>query len=97
MKTAFLTSIPEISGLSLEIIQKLENMKRKCYSIERDVLDWLVEQMDSDEIEEVTDEILDSLIEKHTAILAVFCKNISDNMKRLEIHTKKVVIRIYLQ
>ena len=36
--------------------------------------------MDSDEIEEVTDEILDSLIEKHTAILTVFCKNISDNI-----------------
>ena len=34
--------------------------------------------MDSDEIEEVTDEILDSLIEKHQAILTVFCKNISD-------------------
>lgn len=60
-------------------------MKLNCYRIERDVLDWLVEQMDSDEIEEVTDEILDSLIEKHKAILAVFCKNISDNMKRLEI------------
>ena len=60
-------------------------MKMKCYRIERDVLDWLVEQMDSDEIEEVTDEILDSLIEKHTAILAVFCKKISDNMNRLKI------------
>ena len=47
--------------------------------IERDVLDWLVEQFDSDEIEEVTDEILDSLIEKHQTILAVFCKNISVN------------------
>ena len=44
------------------------------FRIERDVLDWLVQQIDSDEIEEVTDEILDSLIEKHQAILAVFCK-----------------------
>ena len=43
------------------------------------MLDWLVEQFDSDEIEEVTDEILDSLIEKHQAILAVFCKKISVN------------------
>ena len=43
------------------------------------MLDWLGEQMDSDEIEEVTHEILDSLIEKHPALLAVFCKNISDN------------------
>ena len=41
--------------------------------------------MDSDESEEVTGERLASLIEKHKAILAVFCKNISDNMKRLEI------------
>mgnify|MGYP001215769690 CR=1 FL=1 len=60
-------------------------MKLNCYRIERDVLDWLVEQMDSDESEEVTGERLASLIEKHKAILAVFCKNISDNMKRLEI------------
>ena len=44
------------------------------------MLDWLVQQIDSDEIEEVTDEILDSLIEKHLAILTVFCKNISHNM-----------------
>ena len=44
--------------------------------IERDVLDWLVEQRDNDEIEEVTDEILDKLIEGHQALIAVFCKHI---------------------
>ena len=43
--------------------------------IERDVLDWLVEQRDNDEIEEVTDEILDKLIEGHQALIAVFCKH----------------------
>ena len=40
----------------------------------RDVLEWLVEQKDNDEIEEVTDEILDKLIETNSAIIAVFCK-----------------------
>jgi len=38
------------------------------------VLDWLLEQMTTDEIEQVTDEMLDSLIEKNNAVLAVFCK-----------------------
>ena len=42
--------------------------------VERDVLDWLVEQLKSDEIEEVTDEILDNLIERHPVLIAVFCK-----------------------
>ena len=42
--------------------------------IERDVLDWLIEQLKSDEIEEVTDEILDNLIEKHKVLISVFCK-----------------------
>ena len=42
--------------------------------VERDVLDWLVEQLKSDEIEEVTDEILDNLIEHHPVLIAVFCK-----------------------
>ena len=42
--------------------------------IERNVLDWLIEQRENDEIEEVTDEILDKLIEKHQALIAVFCK-----------------------
>lgn len=42
--------------------------------MERDVLDWLVEQMKADEIEEVTDEILDNLIERHPVLIAVFCK-----------------------
>jgi len=42
--------------------------------VERDVLDWLLEQMTTDEIEQVTDEMLDSLIEKNNAVLAVFCK-----------------------
>jgi len=40
--------------------------------VERDVLDWLVEQLESDEIEEVTDEILDNLIEHHPVLIAVF-------------------------
>ena len=40
--------------------------------VERDVLDWLVEQLKYDEIEEVTDEILDNLIEHHPILIAAF-------------------------
>ena len=39
-------------------------------------MEWLVEQKDNDEIEEVTDEILDKLIETNSAIIAVFCKSL---------------------
>lgn len=53
----------------------LPNIYKGDLRIERDVLDWLEEQLSNDEIEEVTDEILDKLIEKHQAIIAVFCKN----------------------
>ena len=57
----------------------ITNLRRQLFEallrIERDVLDWLVEQRDNDEIEEVTDEILDKLIEGHQALIAVFCKH----------------------
>ena len=54
----------------------LPNIYRGDLRIERDVLDWLIEQLNTDEIEEVTDEILDNLIEKHQTIIAVFCKKV---------------------
>ena len=52
----------------------IPNIYKGDLRIERDVLDWLVEQLNNDEIEEVTDEILDKLIEKHPTLIAVFCK-----------------------
>ena len=54
----------------------IPNIYKGDLRIERDVLDWLVEQLNNDEIEEVTDEILDKLIEKHQTIIAVFCKKV---------------------
>ena len=52
----------------------IPNIYKGDLRIERDVLDWLIEQLNNDEIEEVTDEILDKLIEKHQTLIAVFCK-----------------------
>ena len=52
----------------------IPNIYKGDLRIERDVLDWLIEQLNNDEIEEVTDEILDKLIEKHPTLIAVFCK-----------------------
>ena len=37
-------------------------------------LSWLIHQLKSDEIEEVTDEMLDQLIERHPYVTALFCK-----------------------
>jgi len=48
--------------------------------VERDVLDWLLEQLTTDEIEEVTDEMLDALVEKNDRVLAVFCKITTSNL-----------------
>ena len=55
----------------------IPNIYKGDLRIERDVLDWLEEQMNNDEIEEVTDEILDKLIESNDALIAVFCKTLS--------------------
>ena len=41
---------------------------------EDEVLDWLVSQVEGDEIEEVTDEMLDKLIEKAEHLAVLFCK-----------------------
>ena len=41
---------------------------------EEKVLDWLIHQVESDEIEDVTDEMLDMLIEKSPSLAAFFCE-----------------------
>lgn len=41
---------------------------------EESVLSWLTHQVESDEIEDVTDEMLDMLIEKSPSLAALFCK-----------------------
>ena len=41
---------------------------------EESVLSWLTHQVESDEIEDVTDEMLDMLIEKSPSLAAFFCK-----------------------
>lgn len=41
---------------------------------EDEVLGWLIHQMKSEEIEEVTDEMLEKLLEKHNDVAVVVCK-----------------------
>lgn len=41
---------------------------------EEDFLEWLVEQLEKDEIEDVTDEMLDKLINEGKNIAVLFCK-----------------------
>ena len=41
---------------------------------EDEVLAWLVRQVSSDEIEDVTDEMLDKIIERNPYVAAVFCE-----------------------
>lgn len=43
---------------------------------EEAVLEWLSHQVESDEIEDVTDEMLDMLISKSQSLAALFCKDI---------------------
>ena len=43
-------------------------------SVEEEVLEWLVHQVESDEIEDVTDEMLDMLIKRSKHLAVLFCK-----------------------
>lgn len=42
---------------------------------EDEILEWLVAQLEKDEIEDVTDEMLDRLIKEGKTIAVLFCKN----------------------
>lgn len=41
---------------------------------EEEILEWLVEQLEKDEIEDVTDEMLDKLIKDGKTVAVLFCK-----------------------
>ena len=41
---------------------------------EEEVLEWLIEQVETEEIEEVTDEMLEKLIERSENLAVLFCK-----------------------
>jgi hypothetical protein len=42
---------------------------------EDEILEWLVAQLEQDEIEDVTDEMLDRLIKDGKTLAVLFCKN----------------------
>lgn len=41
---------------------------------EEEILEWLVQQLEKDEIEDVTDEMLDRLIQEGKTVAVLFCK-----------------------
>lgn len=41
---------------------------------EEEILEWLVDQLEKDEIEDVTDEMLDKLIKDGKTVAVLFCK-----------------------
>ena len=43
-------------------------------AVEEKVLEWLIHNVESDEIEDVTDEMLDTLIRKSTHLAVLFCR-----------------------
>ena len=42
---------------------------------EDEVLAWLIHQLESDEIEDVTDEMLDKLIKEESHVAVLFCES----------------------
>ncbi|XP_065578951.1 uncharacterized protein LOC136039286 isoform X4 [Artemia franciscana] len=63
---------------------------------EEEVLDWLLHQRNSDTIEEVTDELLDDIIEKHEYVVVYFsgpckegqkCDSILDDLENIDDET----------
>lgn len=47
---------------------------------EEDILKWLLSQLENDEIEDVTDEMLDKLIKEGNEMLVLFCEFASSNL-----------------
>lgn len=43
---------------------------------EEEILQWLVDQLEKDEIEDVTDEMLDRLVKEGKTMAVLFCKYI---------------------
>ena len=52
---------------------------------EEEVLRWLIHQVSSDEIEDVTDQMLDKLIDKAEHIAVLFCEKFSLEFKGIEL------------
>lgn len=46
---------------------------------EEEILEWLVDQLEKDEIEDVTDEMLDRLIKDGKTVAVLFCKYSADS------------------
>lgn len=53
-------------SLSFKFVGDLEN--------EDEILEWLLSQLEKDEIEDVTDEMLDRLVKEGKTIAVLFCK-----------------------
>lgn len=47
---------------------------------EEDLLKWLLSQLENDEIEDVTDEMLDKLIKEGNEMLVLFCEFAFSNL-----------------
>lgn len=45
---------------------------------EEEILHWLVSQLERDEIEDVTDEMLDRLVKEGNTLAVLFCKSMSN-------------------
>ena len=62
------------------------NVLSSCYvgdlKNEESVLEWLAHQVNSDEIEDVTDEMLDMLVAKMPSLAALFCKSLLIDLGR---------------
>uniref|UniRef100_A0A147BH45 Putative thioredoxin/protein disulfide isomerase n=1 Tax=Ixodes ricinus TaxID=34613 RepID=A0A147BH45_IXORI len=54
--------------------KEIPNIYEGDLTKEEEVIEWLLHQMKSDDIEEVSDKILDSLIEKHPHVAVLFYK-----------------------
>ena len=60
---------PHTAKTILVVIFSLGNLAN-----EDEVLGWLIHQMKSDEIEEVTDEMLDKILDDHEKVAVVICE-----------------------
>lgn len=55
--------------------EKIPNFYQGDLMVEEDVLEWLIHQKNNDEIEDVSDVVLENLIDSSTYLAVLFCKS----------------------
>lgn len=63
---------------------------------EDEILEWLLSQLEKDEIEDVTDEMLDRLIKDGKTLAVLFCKIFHNHLYNYYLYTTIFLLLVFL-